>query len=68
MKTINFFCAVILLIALASCGGNKQNNGLTEGASGDMEAYEQGDVNAMEQARPQIMVIPATRRCKTSSA
>lgn len=59
MKTIKFFCAAFLAIAFASCGGNKQqSNGLTEGASGDMEAYEQSDVNAVEQARPTIMVIP----------
>ena len=58
MKTIRFFGAAILAIAFASCGGNKQSNGLTEGASGDMEAYENSDVNAMEQARPTIMVIP----------
>jgi len=58
MKTIKFFSAAIVAIALASCGGNKQSNGLTEGASGDMEAYENSDVNAMEQARPTIMVIP----------
>ena len=58
MKTIKFFGAAFLAIAFASCGGNKQGNGLTEGATGDMEAYEQSDVNAMEQARPTIMVIP----------
>ena len=58
MKTIEFFSAAFLAIAFASCGGNKQGNGLTEGASGDMEAYENSDVNAMEQARPTIMVIP----------
>lgn len=58
MKTIKFICAVFLTIFFASCGGNKQSNGLTEGASGDMEAYENSDVKAMEQARPTIMVIP----------
>jgi hypothetical protein len=51
MKTIKFFGAAMMALALASCGGNKQSNGLTEGASGDMEAYEQSDVNAVEQAR-----------------
>ena len=53
--------AVVALLAVTipiSCGGNKQSNGLTEGASGDLEAYENSDVNAMEQARPTIMVIP----------
>ena len=61
MKTIKFICAVFLAIAFASCSGNQnqqQGNGLTEGASGDMEAYENSDVNAIEQARPTIMVIP----------
>ena len=47
-----------MAMALASCGGNKQGNGLTEGASGDLESYENSDVNAVEQARPTIMVIP----------
>ena len=58
MKTIGITSAVILAFVLVSCGGNKQSNGLTEGASGDMEAYENSDVNAVEQARPTIMVIP----------
>lgn len=57
-KKLNFAIAVMTVLTMASCGGNKQNNGLTEGASGDMEAYENSDVNAIEQARPTIMVIP----------
>ena len=60
-----------MAIALASCSGNKQSNGLTEGASGDLDAYEQSDVNAIEQARPTIMVIPGDQvlqnfRCLTT--
>ena len=61
MKTNKLILPTVVLTALimASCGGgNKQSNGLTEGASGDMDAYEQSDVNAIEQARPAIMVIP----------
>ena len=60
MKTLKILCTAFLIVALVSCGGNnqQQSNGLTEGASGDMEAYEQSDVNALEQARPTIMVIP----------
>ena len=57
MKTLKFFSAAIVAIALANCGGNKGGN-LADGATGDMEAYEQSDVNAVEQARPTIMVIP----------
>ena len=64
MKTIGSISAVFLALALASCGGNKQSNGLTEGVSGDMEAYENSDVNALEQARPTIMVIPSDQTLK----
>lgn len=51
-----------------SCGGNSSKGSLAEGASGDMEAYESGDVNAVEQARPQIMVIPADQTLKSFGA
>ena len=44
-------------VCLVSCDGNNQK-GLTESASGDMAAYESSNVNAVEQARPTIMVIP----------
>jgi hypothetical protein len=64
MKVTKFFYAAIMMITMASCGGNKQENGLTEAASGDMEAYESGDVNAIEQARPSIMVIPGDQTLK----
>ena len=48
--------AALAVLALTSCNGNQGN--LAESASGDMEAYENSDVNAIEQARPTIMVIP----------
>lgn len=54
-KKFYAFMAVLLFI---SCGDSQQGKGLTEGASGDMETYENSDVNAIEQARPSIMVIP----------
>ena len=49
--------ALFMAVALGSCSGN-QNKGLADGASGDLEAYESSDVNAVVQALPQIMVIP----------
>ena len=60
MKKIMIPMTALAVLLLASCGGNsqQQGNSLTEGASGDMEAYETSDVNALEQARPTIMVIP----------
>ena len=47
------FQTAMMLMAVATltnCSGNRQSNGLTESALGDMEAYEQSDVNAIEQA------------------
>lgn len=57
MKKIFFFSVISLLLAFASCG--KKQTSLAEGASGDIVAYENSDVNAVEQARPTIMVIPS---------
>ena len=59
---------VCMSLVLASCGGGSDQNGLTEGASGDMEAYENTDVNAIEQARPQIMVLPSDNTLKNFKA
>jgi hypothetical protein len=47
-----------LAMTLISCGSDKKGGNLAEGASGDLEAYENSALNAMEQARPTIMVIP----------
>ena len=61
MKIKQSFLAAVMLMSMAaftSCGGNKGGN-LAEGASGDMEEYVNSDVNAIEQARPTIMVIPS---------
>ena len=55
-------------IVLNACSGGDKSNSLTEGASGDMEAYESGDVNAIEQARPQIMVFPSDNTLKNYKA
>ena len=60
MKTNNFFLSVAALavLTMTSCGGGNKSGNLAEGASGDLEAYENSDINAVEQARPTIMVIP----------
>lgn len=68
MKVKNALGWTILSLALFSCGGNNSKNSLAEGASGDMDAYENADVNAIEQARPQIMVIPADQTLKSFGA
>ncbi len=66
MKKIYAFSLAAALL-MCSCGGNSGENksqSLAEGASGDMEAYENGDLNAIEQARPEIMIIPSDHTLK----
>lgn len=58
MKIKSIFTVMLFAAMLCACGGN-ENKSLAEGASGDMEEYENSEVNAIEQARPQIMFIPA---------
>ena len=53
-----FFFAALAVLTMTSCGGGNSGGNLAEGASGDLEAYENSDLNAVEQARPTIMVIP----------
>lgn len=61
-QSISFLASVVLL---ASCGSNgTQGSSLAEGASGDVVAYENTEVNAVEQARPTIMVLPSDNLLK----
>ena len=63
-----FFIAMVVLClaALTGCFNRKGGNGgnMAEKASGNMEAYENSAVNAIEQARPSIMVIPSDQTLK----
>ena len=49
---------IILALLLGACKGGGDKS-LADRASGDMETYENSDVNPVEQARPTIMVIPS---------
>lgn len=62
MKKIFFLSLISLLLVSTGCGN--KNKSLAEGASGDIVAYENSDVNAVEQARPTIMVIPSDNLLK----
>lgn len=69
MKTFKITLFTISALFIASCGGNGNNNqSLAEGASGNMDEYVNGDVNAIQQALPQIMVIPADQTLKNFGA
>ena len=62
------FSAALMLITLAAivgCSNKTGNKGnLAEMASGDIDTYESTNVNAIEQARPSIMVIPGDQTLK----
>lgn len=61
MKTNKLLCATAALVALcmASCGGNNNGKSLTGDLSGNMETYASRGVNAIEQALPQILILPS---------
>lgn len=71
------FIPILLISTLASCGGNTDNAAsqqseqpqhplsLAEQASGDIVAYESSDVNAVQQALPQIMVLFSDQTLKS---
>ena len=62
------FATIIGVALLLSCEGKKENQSLAEGASGDIEAYVNDEVNAVQQALPQIMFMPADQTLKKFGA
>ena len=64
-KRIVFTVAMVALcIAVLTGCFNRKGGNMAEKASGNMEAYENSAVNAIEQARPSIMVIPSDQTLK----
>lgn len=67
MKYKFLFLFIVLLPIISGCGSDTGNN-LADRASGNMGAYEGSPVNAIEQARPTIMVIPSDNLLKRYNA
>lgn len=59
---------IAIALFVASCGNNNSNKSLAEGASGDIVAYENSAVNAIQQALPTLMVLPSDNLLKSSGA
>ncbi|MCH5238104.1 MAG: hypothetical protein J1E95_09960 [Muribaculaceae bacterium] len=61
-----FLSIGIGILLLTSCGGGNKN--LADQSSGDMEAYENSDVNGVTQALPTIMLLPADNTLQSFGA
>ena len=57
----------LIMFQISSCK-SKDDKNLAERAAGDIDAYEKSPVNAIEQARPTIMVIPSDNLMKRYGA
>ena len=69
MKKYLFLISIIASILLASCGSKSASgNSLTSGVEDNSEAYLEEDVNALDQALPEIMVLPSDNVLKNYNA
>lgn len=59
MSLDKLFIYGAVTLMLASCGGKKTEGGLTDGLENNSEEYLTSDVNAIDQALPEIMVLPS---------
>lgn len=57
------FATVAVLVCAGACGNSKSGS-LADRSSGDMAAYESGNVNAVTQALPTIMLLPGDETLK----
>lgn len=65
LKLLSVVCLFVGL-SLTSCGNGKKN--LADRSSGDMEEYENSDVNAITQALPVIMILPGDKTLQEFNA
>ena len=64
MKKATIFISFLLCsLMVVSCGGGNKtsNNSLTAGISDNSETYMEENVNAIDQALPEIMILPSDR-------
>jgi hypothetical protein len=72
MKLQNITFLIVSLL-LSSCGGGSGSENdnhamsLADDASGDMDAYVSGNVNAIVQAKPEIMIMPSDGELEKAS-
>lgn len=67
MKIKTFISVFCILLLFSACGKTGDKN-LADNASGNITSYENSAVNAIEQARPTIIVIPSDNLLKRYNA
>ena len=65
---LKLICALAMTLVFVSCGNSRNKQSLAEGASGDIVAYENSEVNAVQQALPTLMVLPSDNLMERSGA
>lgn len=69
MKIRQFkFVGILLMSGLVASCGNSGGKTLAEGATGDIVAYENSEVNAIQQALPTLMVLPSDNLLERNDA
>lgn len=69
MHYTKFISLLAVTLMIASCGNsNSKVKSLAEGASGNIVAYENSAVNAIQQALPTLMILPSDNLMKNSGA
>lgn len=69
-SNLKFGGIIAAALLIASCGNSNSGNNqsLAEGAQGDIVAYENSAVNAVQQALPTLMVLPSDNLLKSCGA
>lgn len=65
MKRYLSFLSIFIFLLL-SCNG--RGNGLTDVGQGNMKDYEESNINPIEQAKPEIMVLPSDHNLQEEGA
>jgi hypothetical protein len=66
-KLVCLLGASVLVVSCGNSGGNAGNS-LAEGATGDIVAYENSEVHAIQQALPTLMVLPSDNLLERNGA
>ena len=61
MKLIKSFILFVLLIVSVGCSSEGKNKSLISSVSGNLNEFVNSELNAIEQAKPVIMILPSDK-------